>query len=346
MNVTLNEVLMNCVRIYIFWVVLLFGVCFAVGSVEADVPEQVFRGKVVDAQSQPVAGGFVVLELVNKGAATEKVVTCGPSGLFEFKCSANTVKVKTVFREGYVLDGSRQIVFHAESFGEIGRPAEIVMNKSDKPGIARNNYSFTFWANSPKDCLIDLSKDQGKLKVASLARKKSKPAEPSWGNNDNTKLEKSPKEKKTPAQVDDIKVSASFLENKQVWKVQVVPVSSGTAFQVLDEAKSRCPLEGYSTELDFIAAVKEPIRKYIYVRARDSRIYSRLVLDIKANEKVLLVNISNRANTMSSQILEINKGGVPFFDSDKDNSKSENREKLEKQERRQRDKERRYGMDS
>jgi hypothetical protein len=325
--------------------VLFSVVCFAVNSVEADVAEQSFCGKVVDVKSQPVAGAFVVLNLLAKGAAAEKIVVSDPNGLFEFKCSADTVEVKTVFREGYIPDTNRPIVFHKGNFGKIGRPVEIVMNPSDKPGIARNDYEFTFWANSSKDCFIDLSEDRGKLKVTSLTPKKPEPEKPSWGKKDKSAgLEKLPEEKKDSGRIDDIKVSASFLVNEQVWKVQVVPVSSGTAFQALDEVLSRCPLEGYSTELELVAAVKEPIRKYIYVRARDSRIYSRLVLDVKANEKVLSVNMSNRANTMASPILEINENGMPFFDSDKDKLKQQNKEKHEKQERRQKDKERRYDM--
>lgn len=331
--------------------VLISCACFAA---ETQVVQRSFYGKVIDINSQPVSSGYLVLELSDKDSTTEKVVICDPNGQFDFKCDADTIEVKTVIRQGYVLDQSRKTKFNVASSIAAKDPVEIILKKTGKPGIVRNSYSFTFWAGSPKDHLVDLSKDRGKeFKVFSKPdiKKTKKPAWVSGVKADKTKkFSKADKAQKVSAtekiskQINDIKISAAFLENEQAWQVQLLPVSQGTSFQVLNDARRRCPLAGYASELKLTAKAAETFRKYVYVKARDGQIYSRLVIDIKNNEKVLIVNISNRANTMSSPILELDHKGM-FFDSNKEKIKQQEQEKeAGKQQRRQRDKERKFNI--
>lgn len=233
----------------------------------------VFYGRVVDDQNTPVVGIDVLVQIRRSSGTMETSVKTGSEGKFEISnFTGNLWSIKDIVMKGYEFNRPASTV--EMSFENDGsfvadklNPLTYTVRRKQPPTLVlKGDFAFSFAKDVPW-YEIDLVKLVGKQK-GYLTRFESKDLHI------------------------DLKAKASYSQVHSSYFIVLEETDASSGIVALDKMLYVPPQTGYENKCQIQVPVNSNTKKYLYVKGRQGRIYSRLDTTFKAtaDEVVMIVN--------------------------------------------------------
>jgi hypothetical protein len=286
-----------------------------------------FYGKVIDDSNKPVDGALVyayVFCMDEKLGVKKFTLETDPNGLFNIKTTGYKLDIKTIRKEGFFVEKDKNCL----SFDALALNPETViffLKNTGMPTMIHFMHSPGFMPPDNLQYKIDLSDGTQKtqmveVKNKNLVKKECYSLKPMSSKEDKQPnvakgedKNKNTENKNSLVKKDDIEfIALPLASGGYDLKVVSLSDSNGCGILLNENFIDELPGEGYQKEITIeINAIDTPIKKYLYVKAKDGLIYSRLVLDIRVYPESMIVKISGDSNMEGTQIFGIQ----PVWDS-------------------------------
>jgi len=264
-----------------------------------------FHGRVIDWNNNPVAGAYVCANITSSDQNKKPeniLVSTDANGFFNMSGIGQIIDIKTVRKSGYKLSKSKnKMVFRA---GDIAseEPTVFYLEKSDGPTMVQSSETFVFWKSKTSEYKFDLTEDS--FASMPIQDGKPKPELKSWAMDSKAKEKKEPESGKQ----NDLSFKAILSDDGLIYNLQIFALDKDGGIIVSEELLKEAPEEGYENQTTIKVDISRGVNKedkFLYIRSRDSQVYSRLRLDIKAFPENMHVSVSSLTNLEGSRIFEI-----------------------------------------
>lgn len=277
-----------------------------------------FYGKVINDANEPVPGAYVFVEVTSSEddlpEKTEKtIIQTDSNGFFKIEQPATQLKITNIRKQGYYFPQKKPatltfdltVDYQNNSPLNASTPAVFMMTKRKQPTQVRSMYTYVAWASRPSNYTIDLTQrgfpaSARMQATAAKTPKNSDKAKPTLTDTPKPDNQKEKHNKQT-----DLIITTSITEDKTGYTMHFETPEKDSGIIISDKLLARFPQADYEAKAELTIANQPPnaeTRKYLYIKARDEKIYSRIALSAKPGEKNMLVRIACLSNLNGSRV--------------------------------------------
>lgn len=287
-----------------------------------------FYGKVFDLDGTPIEHATVLgsFESKEKGKAKSFSVKSDVKGEFEVTAKTDKWVLSDITRSGYVFDRRKTDDYEYrllnldenDGVGSKNNPAVFYLKKISTPAVIQSMFSYAFIPTKQLEYKINLDDSKPKNMMAqgqnqnvnreNLLRRARKSAI-SGPDVMPVDFSQAPNlDKNTVNCQDDLMLTAVYLEGEGAYELNFHALEGTDGFFLSEKMLLDAPSEGYQKQVSYLVPSGQGKKnkgseKYVYVKARDGEIYSRLTVSTKIYPRSLQVKIVNLSN----------RGGNPSF---------------------------------